>query len=373
MGAWKHLAATAAVCLMSESVWAAPDVSLVDEDPKFSHWSAELLSNETGVPLSDASLGDAAAGGVAGGPHLRGRFPVAARQCAAGEPPAGPDGLCFGRALHTLFFTQGSYVPARDGAVSAVDVSVQLNASAPVTPPPATVLHAHPSTVNVYLAFRQDGVTYWRLPLLLADTWTPPEDPEGDWNAGGAEIGPDDDFVHFDDESGAIVGGGPNLVDGGPVEVGLLFSTSSRYAAHPNSNYTDNHGVVIDRVFAIDDFEVVLHRADVDADGVDDEQDNCTWVANGSETGVQCDTDRDGYGNACDGDFDQNHLITAGDLILLMHDSEPPGLDSGVGTDMDCDGSVNAIDFLTYFMPSFDLGKPSPSGLPCAGEPDCDL
>jgi hypothetical protein len=253
--------------------------------------------------------------------------------------------------------------------VSGLEASVHVKASAP--PPAGTVPHGHPSGASVYLAFRQDGVTYWRRPFLVTDVWTPGDDPEGDWDAGGAEISLDDDFVHYD-ETGAIVNGGPDFADGGAIEVGLLFSMTSQFAAHPNAFFHDAHGPAIERPFGFDDFEVVLHRADVDADGYDDEADNCIWMPNGTGEVAQCDTDMDGYGNACDGDFDQNLSTNANDGNKLVAESKPPGAYSGMGTDMNCDGSVDANDFMEYFLRSFDSGKPGPSGLACAGIVPCD-
>ena len=40
------------------------------------------------------------------------------------------------------------------------------------------------------------------------------------------------------------------------------------------------------------------------------------------------------------------------------------------GTDMDCNGSVNAVDF-GLFVPQFKAGKAGPSGLDCAGTIPC--
>lgn len=47
---------------------------------------------------------------------------------------------------------------------------------------------------------------------------------------------------------------------------------------------------------------------DVDNDTVPDVFDNCLWVKNGlpQAPNVQCDTDRDGYGNACDADVNND-------------------------------------------------------------------
>jgi hypothetical protein len=38
---------------------------------------------------------------------------------------------------------------------------------------------------------------------------------------------------------------------------------------------------------------------------------------------------------------------------------------------MDCGGTVNAIDFNTYFLPAFLAGVPGPSGWSCAGVFPC--
>jgi hypothetical protein len=49
-----------------------------------------------------------------------------------------------------------------------------------------------------------------------------------------------------------------------------------------------------------------------------------------------------GYGNRCDGDYDNNELVTA-------------------------------ADFGGSFLPQFKAGKPGPSALSCAGTIPCDL
>src|SRR5262245_48681817 len=57
MRAWKGLAAaSAATCLLAEPLWAATDVILADEDPNSSGWSAQLLSNDSGVLLPEPTL-----------------------------------------------------------------------------------------------------------------------------------------------------------------------------------------------------------------------------------------------------------------------------------------------------------------------------
>jgi hypothetical protein len=54
---------------------------------------------------------------------------------------------------------------------------------------------------------------------------------------------------------------------------------------------------------------------DGDGDGILDVNDNCTLVFNPNQT----DTDSDGYGNACDGDFDNNGIVNAQDLASFKN------------------------------------------------------
>jgi len=110
--------------------------------------------------------------------------------------------------------------------------------------------------------------------------------------------------------------------------------------------------------------------ADFDSDGVYNVLDNCSTLANGGALG--CDTDDDGYGNRCDGDFDQSSgLINSADFNKFLPDFKK-GVDSGIGSDMDCSGGVNSADF-NLFLPTFKAGKAGPSGLHCAGTVPCDL
>jgi hypothetical protein len=108
---------------------------------------------------------------------------------------------------------------------------------------------------------------------------------------------------------------------------------------------------------------------DDDLDGVMDLLDNCSLLSNPT----QCDADHDGYGNRCDGDFDNNKLVTAADFGITFLPDFKKGKDGGKGTDMDCNGLVTAGDFGTGFLPQFKAGKPGPSSLYCAGTIPCEL
>jgi len=112
---------------------------------------------------------------------------------------------------------------------------------------------------------------------------------------------------------------------------------------------------------------------DGDNDGVPDVLDNCSALANAGA--LSCDTDQDGYGNACDGDFNQSNGTDATDFGSNFLPDFATGTDSGTGTDMNCNAGgtgVDATDFGSFFLPQFTTtGEPGPSGLPCAGIVPC--
>jgi ELWxxDGT repeat protein len=97
--------------------------------------------------------------------------------------------------------------------------------------------------------------------------------------------------------------------------------------------------------------------SDGDDDGVPDDADNCTEVANLS----QLDADADGYGNACDCDLDNAPptVCNVDDFQLFLADFSSQS-DSGIGSDMDASGTVNVDDF-GLFLAGFARGAPGPS------------
>ncbi|MDJ0864785.1 MAG: thrombospondin type 3 repeat-containing protein [Myxococcota bacterium] len=106
---------------------------------------------------------------------------------------------------------------------------------------------------------------------------------------------------------------------------------------------------------------------DFDEDGVPDALDNCVETPNAS----QRDTARDGYGDACDPDYNNDGAVGIPDFNVLRGQfgltDEDPGFDPAV--DHNEDGAVGIPDFNVFR--SFFGGPPGPSGLECAGTVPC--
>lgn len=104
--------------------------------------------------------------------------------------------------------------------------------------------------------------------------------------------------------------------------------------------------------------------ADSDGDGIPDQFDNCTLVAQAQSEFV--DTNLDGFGNVCDPDFNDDLFVDNLDLPTFSVSfgfAAPP---AGAITDLDLDGVTGIPDAIVrraYYL----IGAPGPSGLPCAG------
>ncbi|MEL7451022.1 MAG: thrombospondin type 3 repeat-containing protein [Pseudomonadota bacterium] len=126
-------------------------------------------------------------------------------------------------------------------------------------------------------------------------------------------------------------------------DIRIRFSVSD----NPNDSVTE---AAVDFVRG----EVFLCEApaDTDSDGVADDVDNCTQVANAD----QRDTNGDGFGNICDADLDNDGSINFSDLGLL----KSVFFSNDADADLDGDGAVNFTD-LGLMKQSF-FGPPGPSG-----------
>ncbi len=116
---------------------------------------------------------------------------------------------------------------------------------------------------------------------------------------------------------------------------------------------------------------VLLNRCavppDLDEDGVLDSEDNCLDVPNSDQT----DTNRDGYGNACDPDYNNDGAVGIPDFDVFRPrfglTDEDSGFDPAV--DHNGDGAIGIPDFNLFR--SFFGHEPGPSGLACAGTVPC--
>ncbi|MFK8016042.1 MAG: thrombospondin type 3 repeat-containing protein [Gammaproteobacteria bacterium] len=143
-----------------------------------------------------------------------------------------------------------------------------------------------------------------------------------------------------------------------PATVGGAFKLTFDDAQ--NASFVSSQGFVYDDlvVFLTSTINVVP-VPDVDGDGVNDLEDNCTVEANPE----QVDADGDGIGNRCDADFNQDCTVNAIDLGFFrtrFFTDDPVA-------DLDSSGSVNTVDL--GILRSFFFDTPGPSGQPnlCSG------
>lgn len=82
---------------------------------------------------------------------------------------------------------------------------------------------------------------------------------------------------------------------------------------------------------------------DFDADGICDFADNCTETPNFD----QIDTNGDGYGNACDTDFDNNGMTAFSDVLMLKAawGSKVGDLAYDADCDVDSNGAIGGADW----------------------------
>ncbi|HVN39509.1 MAG TPA: Ig-like domain-containing protein [Myxococcota bacterium] len=156
-----------------------------------------------------------------------------------------------------------------------------------------------------------------------------------------------------------------NDIGGYGATIGL-YETARHGTVTPGYNgtllYTPEPGFIgaDGFVYALDDGKridfgtvTVLVIHDQDGDGIADEVDNCTLVANPD----QRDTDGDGYGNVCDADLNGDGMVNFQDLAIFRQKFGSNDPDA----DFDGNGVVNFQD-LAKLRLQF-LKPPGPSGL----------
>ncbi len=106
---------------------------------------------------------------------------------------------------------------------------------------------------------------------------------------------------------------------------------------------------------------------DSDGDGVFDSLDNCSGRSNAS----QLDSDADGFGNACDADYNDDGLVGTADFLAFRPSFGRSSSDPLFVPELDAngDGVIGTFDFLVL-RNSFG-SAPGPSGLGCAGTVPC--
>jgi hypothetical protein len=100
-----------------------------------------------------------------------------------------------------------------------------------------------------------------------------------------------------------------------------------------------------------------------DGDGVPDVLDNCLEVANAGA--LDCDTDQDGYGNACDCDLNNSGGCSATDLAIwkTAFKTVPQ---TNFNADHNCSGGISSTDLAIWKTRFKNTGTQFKSGLSCA-------
>jgi hypothetical protein len=109
---------------------------------------------------------------------------------------------------------------------------------------------------------------------------------------------------------------------------------------------------------------VAGNEVDLDGDTVPPAVDNCMLVENPD----QCDTDQDGYGNACDPDVNNDGGVGTPDYAPIGANIGQP-TSAYPGADVNCDGGIGTPDYA--HVGANIGGAPGPSGLSCAGTIPC--
>ena len=124
----------------------------------------------------------------------------------------------------------------------------------------------------------------------------------------------------------------------------------------PNAGYIGNDSCVLTLADGDGDVDTatiqITVRGDADQDGIDDGIDNCLGAANAG----QQDADGDGFGNWCDGDFNNDDRVNFADLAEFRARFGSTNAEAN----LDSTGVVNFADLARFKLL---FGKPpGPSG-----------
>jgi len=109
---------------------------------------------------------------------------------------------------------------------------------------------------------------------------------------------------------------------------------------------------------------------DIDGDLVLDAVDNCLTTPNGpNEMSNQVDTDQDGYGNACDADYNDDGTTSTLDFAYFLNAFT--GAIPDLQTDHNGDCETTTLDFPLYLEAWVGAVSLGPSGLACGGTVPC--
>ncbi len=118
---------------------------------------------------------------------------------------------------------------------------------------------------------------------------------------------------------------------------------------------------------------------DIDLDGIADTDDNCVIEPNGplggvctnQEDGLNAENaaDPDGYGVACDTDFNSNGATDAVDLGIMLN--AVINVLEDVHTDLNCNGAADVVDLGVTLVNTIVSALPGPSGKACQGIGPC--
>ncbi len=118
---------------------------------------------------------------------------------------------------------------------------------------------------------------------------------------------------------------------------------------------------------------------DTDLDGIADTDDNCVVDPNGPLLGactnqedgltVENPADPDGYGVACDTDFNNNGATDAVDLGTMLN--AVINVLGDVHTDLNCNGAAGPADLAVTLADTITVDVPGPSGKACRGMVPC--